>query len=432
MKRDKFQIPSSLEGKLFRAGEFFERKKRGEDTPFLTEQLSNCRRIQTGEGAYIHRRVSVPMDGKPDGDGYLFPWGGEDRKIDPDSLSLLAGEPGWSPSPGDRIVFLDLETTGLSGGTGTYPFLCGIGYFEGEAFIVEQFFMEDYPWERVMLEAVSEKIKEARILSSFNGKSFDVPLLATRFLYNRMRVKLELPHIDLLHPSRRIWRGVFPDCRLETIEREAFGLVRKKDVESSLIPQIYFNFVRGRHRDWMLPVFHHNVQDIVTLGSLLLFFCRILSDPDKGELKRPLEFWGLGRLFLKCGRIEQALRSHEHALSIARRPDTIESLLFHIGRLYKKLGRWEDAIPTWQRLVGLSETHRISSAVELAKYYEHKKREPEMAREIIIKAISSLEIRGELEGYLKGIPEGSSPAITPEIEHRLLRLEKKIQRTKQG
>ena len=288
--------------------------------------------------------------------------------------------------------------------------------------------MEDYPYERAMLLHLAPRVKDAGAFVTFNGKAFDVPLLTTRFIFNRIPVNLEIPHIDLLHPSRRLWRETLPDCRLESIEREIFHLARERDVESSLIPQIYFNFVRGRHKEWILPVFDHNVQDIATLGALLVFFCRILSDPAPQELKKPLELWGLGRLYLKFGRMENAIHSLEKALYLAQEPDLIETLLVHIARLYKKLERWEDAARIWEQLLECSGTHCMSAAVELAKYYEHRSREPHRAREVIIRVLKGAEITGDLESYVSGMKSDLFPELTPEIEKRLLRLERKIKR----
>jgi len=425
----KFHLPPSLKGKVFRAEEFFKQKaKISSSANFLLKNLTGSRRMETPEGVFLHRRVAIPLDGTRSAEGYVFPCCGHLSALVPGVLSQLSGDPDCGISAPASLLFLDLETTGLAGGTGTYPFLCGIGFFEQNAFIVEQFFMEDYPYERAMLSHLAPRVKDAEAFVTFNGKAFDVPLLTTRFIFNRIPVNLEIPHIDLLHPSRRLWKETLPDCRLESIEREIFHLARERDVESSLIPQIYFNFVRGRHKEWILPVFDHNVQDIATLGALLVFFCRILSDPAPQELKKPLELWGLGRLYLKFGRMENAIHSLEQALYLAQEPDLIETLLVHIARLYKKLERWEEAARIWEQLLECSRTHCMSAAVELAKYYEHRSREPHRAREVIFRVLKGSEITGDLESYVSGMKSDLFPELTPEIEKRLLRLERKIKR----
>jgi len=427
LKRNKFKLPPSLKGKVFRADRYFHEKARSPASSYLVQNLSHTKRIQTPDGFYIHRKIKVSLEKEASPEGYVFP-GGKSLCLDPLSLGLLSGERDFKAYDISRMIFLDLETTGLAGGTGTYPFLCGIGYFEQNSFIVEQFFMEDYPYERVMLESLGQRLKTAEALVTFNGKSFDVPLLITRFIFNRIRVNLELPHIDLLHPSRRIWKGAFPDCRLETIEQEFFKLKRKRDIESHLIPHIYFQFVRGKSQELMLPVFDHNAQDIISLGALLSFFCRILSQPESGELTRSAELWGLGRLFLKFGLIENAIQSLDKALYLSKETELTETLLFHMGRLYKKMGRFSEANEIWERLFKRPSSHKITAAVELAKYYEHKAKQPHLAREIVVKVTRELSVSEELEGYISGINEARNKEITPELEKRLRRLEAKIKR----
>ncbi|MBN1902391.1 ribonuclease H-like domain-containing protein [Candidatus Sumerlaeota bacterium] len=428
MEKEKFKLPPSLKGKVFLGDEFFKKKKESPRADFLLENLSHTERIETQHGAVIHRKITLHLNDAPSPEGYIFPGTANLRDLTPEALSLLSGEPEETVLDPSKLLFLDVETTGLAGGTGTYAFLCGIGYFEKGAFSVEQFFMEDYPCERAMLELLSKKIGEAEGFVTFNGKTFDIPLLSTRFIFNRMPMDCEIPHIDLLHPARRIWKGVLPDCRLESIEKEFFGLKRERDVEGSLIPQIYFDFIRGAHQEWMLPVFDHNVQDIATLGGLLHFFCRILSDPVSEDLKKPMEFWGLGKLFLKSGFLENAVKSLEHALSLAKEPDLIDVLLVHIGRLYKTQGKWNEAVSIWEKLADGSPTHSMSASIEIAKYYEHRERKPDLARERIVKSLKRIEMNAELEGYIHGIQISETMGINPDIEKRLRRLETKIQR----
>jgi hypothetical protein len=432
MERDKFKLPPSLKGVVFRGDEFFEKKKQSPRGDFLLENLSHVEKLETPRGPVLHRKISIKPNAEPTPEGYVFPGTANLRDMNPELLSLLTGQPEGTITDSSRILFLDLETTGLAGGTGTYAFLCGIGYFENDSFVIEQFFMEDYPFEQAMLELLSTRIAEAEAFVTFNGKTFDIPLLSTRFIFNRIPLDLDIPHIDLLHPSRRIWKGVLSDCRLDTIEKEYFRLKRERDVDGSLIPQIYFNYLRGIHQDWMLPVFDHNVQDIATLGGLLLFFCRILSDPKPAELSQSPEIWGLGRLFLKFGRVEEALISLEHALFLSREPDLEEMLLIHLGKLYKKLGRHQEALQTWEQLMNVSQAHKISAAVEMAKYYEHRAREPVKAREIIIRILSEFRVSEELEIYISGMEAGAPPEITPDLEKRLHRLEAKIQKQKKS
>lgn len=421
-----FKLPPSLEGKVFRADHFFEEKSSRSSDDFILKNLTHSERIAADDGAFVLRRICLPLDTGRCPEGYSLAGSVQEQHLKADALAALAGAPEWETSENPRLLFLDLETTGLAGGTGTFPFLCGIGYFEKGCFIIEQFFMEDYPQEAFMLRHLAERIKAADALVSFNGKTFDVPLLSTRFIYNRMRVNLDLPHIDLLHPSRRLWKGSLPDCRLETIEHERFGIRRARDVESSLIPTIYFNYVRGHHQEWILPVFDHNAQDIATLGALLIFFCRLISGETEEGLKQPLELWGLGRLFLKMSRMEQAASCLCRALNICDDMALLPHLLIHAGMLYKRMGRYEQALQAWESLLQTSSPQRIIGAIEIAKYYEHRAGNPQRAREAILHVVQGMSGSDELSSYLQGFSSGTQIEITPEIEKRLRRLEKKM------
>jgi len=175
------------------------------------------------------------------------------------------------------ILFIDTETTGLSGGAGTYIFLCSLGYFNNDNFIIEQYFMEDYEHENFMLNNIKNKLNSAQVFVSFNGKSFDIPLLQSRFICNRIKVNLEIPHIDLLYTSRSLWKRQLPNCQLNTVEQHILGIHRKNDVKSNDIPQIYFNYIRGVNQKMMLRVFNHNAQDIISLPILLIYTNHILN-----------------------------------------------------------------------------------------------------------------------------------------------------------
>ena len=414
-------------GKVHRGDLFFEKKNSRAGDDFILKNLTHAERITAEDGAFVLRRICISFETGKSPEGYSLAGCGHPEDLTTDALSALAGAAEWQSDNLPRLLFLDLETTGLAGGTGTFPFLCGIGFFDNNCFVIEQFFMEDYPQEAFMLRHLAERIKHADTIVSFNGKTFDVPLLSTRFINNRMRVNLELPHIDLLHPSRRLWKGFLPDCRLETIEQKRFGIRRMRDVESSLIPMIYFNYVRGHHQERILPVFDHNAQDIATLGALLSFFCRLISGGVYEGLNQPLELWGLGRLFMKMSRMEQAASCLCRALDICDDRALLPHLLFHAGMLYKKMGRYEQALQAWERLLQTSSTQRIIGAIEIAKYYEHQAGNPQRAREVILQVVHGTSVSDELtSSYIQGFSSGTQMEFTPEIEKRLRRLEKKM------
>ncbi|MGI5837075.1 MAG: ribonuclease H-like domain-containing protein, partial [Chloroflexota bacterium] len=151
----------------------------------------------------------------------------EALEVDPKTFSWMARNSNMAGFDLSRSVFVDLETTGLAGGTGTYAFLVGIGYYQGVRFVVRQFFMEDYDAEEALLHALAESLEPFGSVVTFNGKSFDLPLLETRFQLARRPFPLQdLPHLDLLYPARRLWKGRLESCALSSLEESILGVER--------------------------------------------------------------------------------------------------------------------------------------------------------------------------------------------------------------
>jgi uncharacterized protein YprB with RNaseH-like and TPR domain len=186
-------------------------------------------------------------------------------------MSLLGAKSG--------VVFLDLETTGLSGGTGTYAFLCGLGATSGDSFKVAQYFLKSPAYETQWLEAVDAGVPEGATLVTYNGSSFDVPMLHTRHIMSRLRPHWEAySHIDLLHLSRRFYRGYIESCSLGSVERRVLGVQRGGgDVPGSIIPFLYQQYLRTRDASGLSGVFYHNMLDIASLASLYCHIARALA-----------------------------------------------------------------------------------------------------------------------------------------------------------
>src|SRR5687767_7857803 len=195
----------------------------------------------------------------------------------PEILRVVA-RAGDEPSAPERLLFVDVETTGLAGGTGTYAFLVGVGELSGERFPVTRYFMRDLDEEPALLAALAPRFEAASGFVTFNGSGFDLPLLETRFVLARRRWPITLPHVDLLRPARRVWTACMPDCRLATLERDVLGLVREDDVYGSLIPALYFDFLRSRRAGPLARVFAHNRDDILSLAVLLGWFSEALGE----------------------------------------------------------------------------------------------------------------------------------------------------------
>ena len=202
--------------------------------------------------------------------------------LDMGRLAVLANDPALRGLDYRRALFLDTETTGLAGGTGTVAFLIGLGWFEGDGFVTQQLFARDYAEERATLLHLRERLAGREFLVSFNGKAFDANLLATRFIMNRLPDPLSgLPHLDLLHPARRLLSHRLADRRLSALETSILGFEREGDIPGSEIPQRYFDWLRRRDGRLMADVFEHNRLDILSLAALAAHLVELI-DPDSG------------------------------------------------------------------------------------------------------------------------------------------------------
>jgi uncharacterized protein YprB with RNaseH-like and TPR domain len=215
----------------------------------------------------------------------------------------------------DSIVFLDTETTGLQGGTGMVPFIVGLGYFSGDDFIVIQYFLRDFDEEPSMLLALGDLLQRFRLVVTYNGATFDLPLLETRFTLARLNSPFEdMGHFDLLPPARRLWRNGHGSCRLAALENKIAGFLRGPDVPGALIPRSYFDFLQGRGGSTMNGVLKHNVHDIVSLAALTICACdRVVNEP--ARLDNPLDLFSLGRIFENTSDWKRALTFYEMALA---------------------------------------------------------------------------------------------------------------------
>lgn len=281
-----------------------------------------------------------------------------------------------------QVAFLDTETTGLAGGTGTCAFLVGLGIWEGAGFRIEQYFMRDYHEERAMLLALRERLSGIEVLVTFNGKAFDVPLLQSRFVMARQQWPLaEVSHLDLLYPARRLWKLRLGDCSLSNLETQLLQTRRELDVPGSEIPRIYFNYTRTGNPAGIREILHHNRQDIETLARLSLYATDILSGRVQSELP-PEDLFSAGRYLQALGELSLAARCAESALR--RRLDgslRLETMRM-LAALLKSQGRLAEAIPFWQRVLRESSVFPEAVCEELAICYEHRERDLEAALEV--------------------------------------------------
>jgi len=308
-------------------------------------------------------------------------------------------------------LFLDTETTGLAGGTGTFPFLIGLGWFEADAFITCQLFARDFSEERAMLMYLSELASTKQFLVTFNGKAFDLNLLMARFILNRCQDTLSvMPHIDLLHPSRRIFSHRLENARLSTIETHVLGVSRDGDVPGFEIPQRYFDWLRHRDGRLLEDVFKHNRLDIVSMASLLKYLTDLLEGNEGMNHSHHGDLLKLAGLIHDHGDLQRAKRLFE-ALVMSHNQEVAMNARRSLSLIYKKSHCWEEAAQLWQNLLA-SNPHKIFAAVELAKFYEHHARE----------CMKALEIVRELLDDAAHLDHAEHTSL----EHRLQRLLRKM------
>ena len=319
----------------------------------------------------------------------------------------------------DSFAFLDTETSGLAGGTGTYAFLVGVGRFEGETFRLAQFFMRDPSEEAALLEGLMDFLAPCAALVTFNGKAFDAPLLVTRYLLHSIPVPFEgFAHLDLLPLARRLWRDRLPSRALKYLEENVLAAPRTADeVPSYEIPYLYFDYLRTGDAAPLRGVFYHNAMDIVALAALMNHMASILNAPFDGQVQHGLDFIALAKLFDDLGRREEAARLYERGLQAGVSEADFGSAVQRLSALQRRRGDLESAAALWHKAA--AEGH-VYAHVELAKYYEHHRRDYTEALKWTQSAeglISSLDIpRYEYRHWME------------ELEHRRERLEGKVKK----
>ena len=331
---------------------------------------------------------------------------------------------GPSATPRDgRMLFIDLETTGLAGGAGTYAFLVGCAWYQDGGLRVRQFFLSNFSAERALLEAVAEIAGSCGAVVTYNGKSFDLPLIETRFVLHRMETPFTgVPHVDMLHPARRLWRREehldddgrqTSGCQLSSLEETLCGHVREGDVPGFQIPARYFHFVRTGDSRGLAGVMEHNRLDLVSLAMVAARAAQLLEDgPSAARTAR--EALGMGRLYERGGMIVEAraafLRAAEH-----RDADTLTCA--EAWRAYAVLSRrqrrFADAAAAWRQVLDLRRCPPAvlrEAAEALAVHHEHRLRDLQAARSFALQTLRLNATRSRQEA----------------TQHRLARLDRKL------
>jgi len=317
--------------------------------------------------------------------------------------SLSAGAiPATAPT---SWAFLDTETTGLAGGSGTCAFLIGVGSIDREGFRVRQFFMRDYCEERSMLHALTAHLARFDVLVTYNGKSFDQPLLETRYTMCRARHPFaSMEHLDLLHGARRLYKLRLESCRLVNLENQILGLEREGDVPGELIPYYYFDYLRTRHAFRLIPIFHHNVLDIVTLACLTGLIPAAFRDPAGVKAHHGADLLGLARWLRDSERLEEAHGLMRRAIDMGLPDRHLFAALYEAGTIEKKLGLADAALATFTDLSLSPNPFQAKAYEELSKHYEHRERNYRMALECThaARAIADCEALSNRQRRLEG------------------------------
>ena len=343
------------------------------------------------------------------------------RLLDP---GLQTGSPeGAALQAFPRTIFIDLETTGLSGGAGTLAFLVGCGYFDLGAFQVRQFLLTSHAGERALLAAVADFFGDADLIVTYNGKTFDVPVMETRWSFHRMEMPLnDVPHFDMLHPARRLWKnrasGGDDDvgCRLSTLERTLFDVRRVGDVPGLEIPGRFFGFVRNGDPRLLEPVLEHNRIDLVSLAAVMARAVQMTQGGHEA-CRDCAEALALGKLY---ERAEQPVLAEGCYRRASQSPESLirADALYRLGVRLRRDRRFADAASIWRELMELTEPRSMRRgllgdlrqvAVEaLAIHHEHRVKDLAGAREL---ALAFLEESG-------GRPH--------KVHHRIARLDRKL------
>ena len=264
-----------------------------------------------------------------------------------------------------RLLFLDTETTGLSGGAGTVAFEIGIGFIEHRGMVIRQYIMRDYSEEGPMMEEIASLFRRFDTVVSFNGKTFDLPLLESRMVMHRIRLPVtQMPHLDLLHAARRVYKLRLRRCNLASLEEAVLGQKRCDDLPGAQVPQRYFDFIRTKEFSLLEDVLRHNLDDVKSLACLTGHLCTAFRKPE--NLEHPQDIYGVGKTLMRAGKTQKA----RVCFRILGHTTLSAQAHMHLAASYKREREWSEAIGTCQSMIckGSGGTWPY---IELAKYYEH-------------------------------------------------------------
>lgn len=331
----------------------------------------------------------------------------------------VAAVPDWSR----HVVYFDIETTGLSGGAGTVAFLVGCGWFDADGdFTVRQFFLAGPSGEKPMLQALASVFDEASLIVTFNGRTFDVPFMETRWAFHRTVAPTDdLLHFDMLPPARRLWgrrdlaRPDAEGCSLSALERRILGFHRHNDVPGFEIPARYFQFLRTGDTELVEGVLEHNRHDLVSLAAVMSHALWMVHEGPHA-CREPAEQLAVGQVYERAGMLERAVEAYDIAVTLGD-ADVRRPALARLALMHRRAGRYDDAAEAWQRILALVPRSRRSltpierQAMEaLAIHHEHRVRD-----------------LGRARGYAEALGAAATGRTRLETDRRMQRLTRKIE-----
>ncbi|MBS1271391.1 MAG: hypothetical protein MAGBODY4_00522 [Candidatus Marinimicrobia bacterium] len=374
------------------------------------EELIPGEYVNTHYGDIYRARATFPLDSLH-GNSLLE----EFFQVRPERLLKL----GKVETPADvnlnEALFFDTEASGLSGGTGTYVFMIGLGYFHDDQFVVDQLFVDSYAKEEGMLDLLRECVQNASLLVSFNGKSFDVNLMNTRYAMHAQSSPFDdIPHLDLLHPSRNLWNLTLDNCKLQTLEREILEFSRENDTPGEEVPGIYFDFIRTGDPTEIAGVFEHNKLDIVSLVGVTTMLEQNFHEVRSIPQENGLTMFSRARIYERYDRTEKALECYQKALKEPVSNNRQLEILSRMASLEKRRENWHAAIHLWEEQMNVMPVFTLEPYEELAKYYEHQTKNYTKAAEIVKTA-------------LKLVPDHREDDAEA-LQYRMNRLERRMER----
>jgi len=391
-----------------------EEQRPGEEWISQIEHELQIRTIRDKRSFFLLKENSYPVFNDP---AFLAL---QEEGFELGKMHHLSPEVGSEPINLREAIFIDTETTGLSGGTGTYAFLVGIGHIELDHIVVRQYLLPDFPSEWLMLQHLESIFQGFQYTVSFNGKAFDLPLLKTRYVLNRQESILEdMLHVDVLHAARRLWKQRLPACDLQSLERHILDVHRVEDVPGDLIPQLYFEFMRKRQAFLLRNVLEHNFHDIVNMVLLTARMGRICEAPFT-ELTEADDLYSFARYLFKNGRYDETIALSNHLTDTFGTGNRWFSRARYLSAMsMKKLGDKNASKRELQQLFDQNVFHP-TVVEELAKVLEHEDKDYELALAVVDGGLNWLGDIRQLS------PRSPLLKFLAPLKHRRSRLERKI------